>query len=378
MEATTKNQNLTIWNIPVLSREQFSTLTPFERLQYIVHFGTLAPNTHNAQPWAFFLSPETFSIHVYLDRSRVLPASDKEGRQSMVSIGCTLQNMMTTAEYYGKKGNFILTRTEKKDFSPLQNSGEKRYTEVGILSFEETEKITLNPNTEHLFLSILHRKVIRADYDREKQIDPALIQEIQTTAMSKRVELHLIQDAVRRQAIAEFQGQADGYVINSKKFSRELGDWLLPNNTNSNLGMPGIGFGLQDEEAQRIHRGLIGETKLEPEDGLKFALSGKMGMEKSPFIGFITAEKDEPEYWIEVGQALENIFLLCAQNNIATAVHAGIVEVSLINRIFAATLGTTKKIIAVFRLGYVKNSEDANRPHAPRLPVEEVILKTKI
>lgn len=378
MNASEHNHNSNLWNEPVISHTQFLALTPFEQLQYIVRFGTLAPNTHNAQPWAFFLSPKTFSIHIYVNRSRVLPASDKDGRQSLVSIGCAVENMMVTGDYYGKNGTLTLVNPEKNNFLPLQNSEENIYSEVAILSFQEKEKNNLPLDPEHLFLSILHRKVIRADYDREKEIDPAIIQEIQSAAISEKIELHLIQDAVRRQAIAEFQGQADGYVINSKKFSRELGDWLLPNDSPSHLGMPGIGFGLQDGEAERIHKGLCGEAKLEPEDGLKFALGGKMGMEKSPFIGFLTAEKDEPEYWIEVGQAMEKLFLLCTRKNIATAVHAGIVEVSLINRIFAATLGTTKRIMAVFRLGYVKNPEDAKRPHAPRLPLEEVILKNKV
>lgn len=370
MSHTFDAKNYSVWNTRLLSYENFLELSKFEQLKYFVTLGCLAPNTHNAQPWAFSIDESEYSLTVFLDRSRVLPASDKDGRQSLVSIGAAIENIVVASAACGKRCIVKKIENEKKLLSPFLNEGEQKYVFVAALNFE-----TCKPAHQNLYASILKRKVLRADYDREKVIDENILQKIREAVTDSGIELHLVGDAIRRQAMAEFQGQADSYVINSKKFSRELGDWLLPNDTSSPLGMPGIGFGLQDDQALRLHRALRGEEPLQPEDGLKFALGGKLAMEKSPFIGFLTAEKDEPLYWIEAGRTLERIFLTCASFDICTAVHAGIVEVTLISRIFAATLGTSKKITAVFRFGFVKDSKDLERPHSPRLPIEDVILK---
>jgi len=375
METILEHTNYTIWNTPVLNRKSFAQLSAWEQLKYFVVLGAMAPNTHNAQPWAFFLSADSFSITVYVNRNRVLPASDKTGRQSLISIGCAIENIITTAKYFGKKCTILSLSPNKNTLTPCEASDPSPFVATAELTFADSLE---DETASDLFLFIPKRKVMRADYDREKIIDSAILQKIKNAVPTDAIQLHLIDDPLRRQAMAEFQGQADSYVINSKKFSRELGEWLVPNTSTSGLGMPGIGFGLPNADAERIHQGLLGEIALEPEDGLKFALAGKTGMEKSPFIGFLTAQEDEPAYWIETGRTLQRIFLICTSHGIATAVHAGIVEVTLINRMFAATLGTVKRITAVFRMGYIKDQKDLERPHSPRLSVEEVLLTTKI
>lgn len=366
-----EQENYKIWTTPILEKEKFFNLTKSEQLLYFITFGVMAPNTHNAQPWAFSFSEHEYSLFVFLNRKRVLPASDKDGRQSIISIGAAIENIAQTAAFFHKKARVQILLNQKEDCIPLKESGEKIYIPVAKITFSDEEV----PGS--LFLSIRDRKVIRTDYDREKMIEPEILEKIKTCPDSPLIELHLVHDAIRRQAMAEFQGQADSYVINSKKFSRELGDWLLPNDTLSPVGMPGIGFGLREEQAIRMHKGLTGVTKLEPEDGLKFALSGKNAMEKSPFLGFLTGNSDDLNSWIETGRTLERIFLTCTAHGISTAVHAGIVEVPLINRIFSATLGTTKRILAIFRFGYVKDMRDLERPHSPRLSVQEVLLSEK-
>ena len=225
--------------------------------------------------------------------------------------------------------------------------------------------------------SILKRKVMRAEFDPTSIIPKTLTSELENTALQNGVKLISLISPVRRLALAEFQGQADGYVINSSKFAKELGNWLLPNDSQSGLGMPGIGFGLKEDQAIRMHKGLLGLQNLEPEDGLRFALGGKMALEKSPFIGLLTVSKDAPANWLKAGRALGKIFLLLEQSRFSSAVHAAIVEVGLINRIFAASLGTADKLVAVFRAGKVKDLENLSRPHAPRLPLSEVILNYK-
>ena len=78
------------------------------------------------------------------------------------------------------------------------------------------------------------------------------------------------------------------------------------------------------------------------------------------------------------GYHTPNLKELLRKENISYAVHAAIVEVRLVNRIFAATLGTFKPLATVFRMGYVKDLEiKESRPHSPRLPIASVLLSEK-
>lgn len=370
-----QNNNFSIWDTEIYSKEEFEKLNVYEQLKYLCLLGSLAPSTHNTQPWRFKIDKNQNSINIYVDKAYILPASDVDGRQTAISIGCAIKNITIGAGYFGLSYDIKIIAEKKDDWKPLlKEKNEKKLMLAAIIKLKTTNKANNNPYNP--IKDIFNRKIMRAEYDPHKKIESSIIENIKNKELTnnKDLKLHLITDQIRKLIISEFQGQADGFVINSKKFSRELGDWLLPNDTSSYIGMPGIGFGLQNQEAARMHRGLVGEEKLQPEDGLRFSLAGKTGMEKSPIICFITANKDEVASWISAGELFEDISLALTKENISNAMHAGIVEVSLINQMFAATLGTTRKILALFRIGYVKKESDANRPHSPRYTIEQILI----
>jgi hypothetical protein len=50
-----------------------------------------APSVHNSQPWSWRLGPH--SVHLYVDRSRWLRATDPDGRDLVVSCGAALHHL---------------------------------------------------------------------------------------------------------------------------------------------------------------------------------------------------------------------------------------------------------------------------------------------
>src|SRR3989344_2223622 len=344
-----------------------------DKLNSLCLLAHLAPSSHNTQPWRFFIDEANKIISVYLDREFVLSASDIDGRQAVVSIGCAVENLICGAKYLGMEPTIKLLTSDKEKVKPFVDN-EPKITPLLEIKFTEVEP---DLKLEKIIKAIFNRKAVRAEYDPQKSIPKEIIKLIKEIPDKETTQLHLISDSLRRLGIAEFQSQADAFVINSPKFSRELGRWLLPNDTKSFVGMPGIGFGLADDQALRMHNRFLGKSALQPEDGLKFALAGKIGLEKSSLIGIITNANDDIENWLAAGRDFEKIFLTLTDNDIQVAVHAGITEVPLIKKIFSATLGTTRNITVLFRAGYVKKTEDKNRPHSPRLPLAEVILNDK-
>jgi len=368
-----EKKNYKPWHITPYTRDQFAQLGIREKLLFFCSLGHLAPNSHNTQPWRFFIDHEQSFIDIYTDRNFVLPISDVVGRQAVISLGCAIENMAIGASYLTGIPNIETLYQKKKSVLPFINQRDKSERYVLMARFYYITKTSPLP-IEHLYKAIFSRKVMRAEFNPQLRLPPVTIRKLEAATDGKKTRLHIITDPVRKFSISEFQGQADGFVINSPRFSRELGKWLLQNDTDSPLGMPGIGFGLMDDEAIRIHRGLSGESSLQPEDNLKFALAGKFGIEKSPFIGCITIPKDEVSYWIEAGRSFEHMFLIMESQGISVAIHAGIVEVPLVNRLFGVLLGTLRKPAVLFRAGILKNEKDKNRPHSPRLPIEDVLL----
>ncbi len=371
--STFSSKNYDVWKNTALNPQTFAALKTKAQLEYLCLLAHLAPSSHNTQPWRFFIDEQNQSIIIYLDRKFILPASDVDGRQALVSAGSALENLIYGANYLGFECGTELLTTDNNKVKPFSAS-EPKLTPLVKIKFK---KIKPDINLEKNYQAIFNRKVVRTEYDPQKLIPENILQSIQNFADGETIKLHIITDNARRLGIAEFQAQADGFVINSSKFSKELGDWLLPNDTESFVGMPGIGFGLPDDQALRMHHGLLGKAPLQPEDGLKFAAAGKIGLEKSPAIIVITTKKDDIENWIAAGRLFEKIFLKLTASGIQLAMHAGITEVALIKKIFSMTLGTTRHVTVLFRIGYAKKESDVNRPHTPRLPLTEVIITDK-
>jgi hypothetical protein len=289
-------------------------------------------------------------------------------------MGCCLENIIVACEFYGIDNKIIYYAVTKEQVTP-QALGKYKARYVKIFSITLKQEFESGGKSKSLFRAIFSRKAMRAEFDPSIKVPNTITTRLVSFFKDKKIELKFITDPIRRLTLSELQGQADGFVINSSKFAKELGEWLLPNDSDSSLGMPGIGFGLKHDQSLRMHLGLCGKKPLEPEDGLRFALGGKISIEKSPLICMLSAEKDEPKYWLLAGQKFERMFLFLESQGFSVAVHAAIVEVGLINRIFSASLGTTKRLCVLFRTGKIKEKNDLLRPHSPRQDIGRVILK---
>jgi len=68
-------------------------------LEALVAGAILAANAHDSQPWFFAVQPDR--IDVIADRSRFLGAIDPLARESVVSVGCAIENLALTARAEG-------------------------------------------------------------------------------------------------------------------------------------------------------------------------------------------------------------------------------------------------------------------------------------
>ncbi|MDE1970893.1 MAG: hypothetical protein KGI50_04955 [Patescibacteria group bacterium] len=325
----------------------------------LIQWAILAPNSHNVQPWRFVIRARDHEIVLYVAKEGILPASDIIGRQAHISVGCALENLAQAAAYYGMTIVPHITHTEDKE------------TCVRIVCSdpsahaEEHDGVSLD--------SMRQRRVNRGKFDTARNLPEALIQSFHTYAQAGGLIFDSIRDIPTRLAIAQFQEQAEKYVLAHDAFRKELGNYFLPNATEEGRGMPGNTFGLGDETSLRVHRALQQEGPFDPDLANGMAVSARDAMKHSPLIGIISIEEDMPFYWIQAGRVLQRNLLEAERYGASTSIHAALIEVNFFNKLLRLRLKRSARPTVLFRAGFCTEE----RPHAPRAPIEGVVTVEK-
>jgi hypothetical protein len=373
--------NYALWQTQPLSKKEFSNIDDYHKYTHLSLCGHLAASTHNSQSWAFKISSDTHQIGVYLDRGaltededhrRVLPESDVVGRQSTISVGCAITNIIIAAKYFSYEPDVTYVSVHNKDLLPIQDIRDnQRYCKLATISLQKDS--SQNNEYEDLYKAIFERRVHRGKY-KEKSLSEEVINHIKTVAQDHNIGVHIFTNKSLKQrlaisGIARLQSEADAYVASHDGFAKELGDWLLPNDTQSYLGMPGHTFWLDDKTARRFHKGLLREENLLESDISGFAEASERSVGSAPLIAMLSVEKDIPHEWIDAGRVLEHVGVFLRKNGIAYAVQAGLAEVEFFRKPVSLFIGKKKPVI-LFRAGYAEQEST----HSPRLPIEDVLI----
>ncbi|MDB5472398.1 MAG: hypothetical protein JWR84_3958 [Caulobacter sp.] len=136
--------------------------------RYALAHAILAPNPHNRQPWLARLDG-TDAVTLFIDRSRLLPATDPFSRQIVVGCGAFLELLAIAA---GAKG-YTATVTPFPDGQPAEALDERPFARVAFAPGG-----TLDP----LFRHILRRRTTREPYDVKRAIPAADLAAVQAAA----------------------------------------------------------------------------------------------------------------------------------------------------------------------------------------------------
>ena len=252
-------------------------------LRDLVRFATLAPNSHNTQPWTFRLQEN--AVEIRPDFSRRCPVVDPDDHHLYVTLGCAAENLAIAANASGRPADVTVQDNGPGGFSVRVSLGH------GVRS------------DETLCTAIPKRQSTKSEYDGT----PLSVSELEAlrsaAAEVPGVDAVFISDRQRIEEALEFIQRANSAQIDDRVFVSELRDWIRFN----------------PASALKTGDGLLGRCSGSPSapDWLGptiFSLAFTQGAENkklarqlrsSAGLAVFVAEQESPEGWIAVGRSFE-------------------------------------------------------------------------
>jgi hypothetical protein len=269
-----------------------------EQLFFLIRYAVLAPSSHNAQPWRFFVYPDRIELGV--ERSRAVPIADPDDKLLRLALGAATQNIMIAAESFG------LTCT--REF-PQERSDRTMI----VLNFLPERKVVSGVSRKCQAISGRHvdRGPLYAEPLSEK-VRAALQAVVPADGM-----LAITEGAVKRKA-GECYLDARDVVMAPASLRREMARFKRTNVTTSELGMPGFTMGFSTLASFVVPTVLrhINVAKLarKPEE--------KLLRESTPAILVLGTQDATWQGDCRAGQFLQQIMLTAVAEGYATSIMA--------------------------------------------------------
>lgn len=314
-----------------------------EQIQFLLRYATLAPSSHNSQPWSFRINDG--GVDVFGDYSRRLPVADPTDRELLMSVGAAIANLRVAAAHFGF------------DTSVSYQHGDD---EAPLATIAITE--TCNPKFDlrRLFAAIQHRHTNRQSFD-ERAIDPVALGTLCDFSddYSDFVQFVVPHDHARA---AELVAEGDRRLMANEEFRRELATWMRPNVGSSGDGICGDAFGIPGPIAV-----LSGWMMRSFDLGPAQSRHDRELVEKAAGLIAVTAD-DERISLVRAGEALELLLLLLTSVGIQYSFMNQAIEVPELRRELWSMLRSERPPQLMLRIGYARPV----RP-MPRRNLEEVV-----
>ncbi len=335
-------------------------LVELDVIRGAVQLACRAPSLHNSQPWRWVL--DRWGLRLYLDRGRIIRATDRSGREANISCGAVLDHLRVAMLAAGWVSH--IERFPNPDdpdhlasvrFSRLARLGDRSADEF-LAAYRRRADVILLRHTD--------RRPFGAPPD-PVGVHQLLAAAAADTADTADTEVHLDVIApedrprlVEASRIAESQRAAD------TPYFLELSWWTVGYDLTE--GIPhGV---LESAEPQRVDVGRVfvagsGQHRPDPSDN----------PEDHSMIVVLSTNEDTPPAALRCGEALSAVLLEATMAGLGTCPLTHVTELPAGREIVAELIGRTAAIPQVLiRVGQVPPLREAPTP-TPRRPLDEVL-----
>jgi hypothetical protein len=284
-------------------------------LRDLVRFATLAPNSHNTQPWKFRLTED--AIDILPDFSRRTPAVDPDDHHIFVTLGCAAENLLIAANASGRPAD-ISVETGEPDTHIRVSLGR------GI------------PNEKELCSAIPARQSTRSDYDGNG-VGAEELAKLAHSALMPGVQALFLTEQSKLEAVLEFIVQGNSAQVDDAAFVRELKSWLRFNADSAIETGDGLFAKCSGNPALPTWAGSFMFDRVFTKEAENKKITRQM--RSSAGVVVFVAETNTPEGWIQVGRSFERFALQATVLGIRHAHMNMPIEVAALRPAFADWLG---------------------------------------
>jgi hypothetical protein len=307
--------------------------TAGEIANQVVAAAVWAPSVHNTQPWRF--SAHGDQISLVADGSRRLMVADPRGREMMISCGAALFTARLALRALGYVPEFLLF-PDPGDPMLVAELGWR-----GRAAPAEWE--------HRLFRQVPQRRTHRGGFD-PLPLPPALLALLRGGAQRDGALLRVVADDGRRAALATLVETAERAQRLDRDYVRELADWVPPPWSTRRDGVPHTSYPARPGDTCPHYPGR------DFAHGHGWGVAGFTGVPAPRSAGVVcllTTAADDPEDWVQAGQALQRVLLTCATCGVAAALHSQPLELGWLRELVRGQVSDGGFPQLILRLGMV-------------------------
>ncbi len=324
--------------------------------QYLV-LASKAPSAHNAQPWQVHYNIEQQLIEIYLNEANVPSVSDSTKRQSIISVGCFLANLMLIL-----RDNDHSFKLHLNEFSTNETTYLAKLELLDGQSIQPSLPFELDKCLKKgLSSQILNRHNDRGAYakeDIESRVNDVTGQYL---AFCHSAGLHLTaaidQKIINR--LGELTAKAMSMIFALDSSREELKHFVASvedENTTRKMQLRSLSLSTI---------GSVDRWLNSPETVQRESTFWKESIESGPAILCISGETDLRQDWLLVGIVLELLLLEFTALGYCHSIWASLVEIPPMVPLLKEALGVHSRPLALFRVGrpiapMVRTSQRAN------------------
>jgi len=313
---------------------------PVPQLQALVQAATLAPSSHNTQPWLFRLEGQW--IDLLADRTRALPVNDPEDRELTISCGCALFNLRVASAAAGLDATVEL----------LPGAADPEL----LARVHLAASAAAQPDSE-LSAFMAARRTTRERF-AATAVDPKTLHDLLDAVQKEGAALTVLATDDQRQGAAALVAEGDAVQWANPSWRRELAAWMHPRRRGDGLTLPTLAIPV----AQMVVRTF--------DMGHGVAAKDRQLADESPVLAILSTEGDLPRDWLTAGQALQRLLLVGVRLGLQASYLNQPIQVAALRPKLQQLTGRPGYAQLLLRIG----SATQVKPAAPRRPLVDVLL----
>ncbi|QZD90524.1 Tat pathway signal protein [Qipengyuania aurantiaca] len=289
------------------------------QLNDLVRYATLAPNSHNTQPWKFRLGSN--QVDILPDLARNCPVVDPDDHHVFVTLGCAAENLLIAGRARGQPGQATINLDGK---NTSINVG------LGQGAVSDTELLDAIPM----------RQSTRSDYDGQA-LSANDLRLLEQAATMPGVETLFITDRARLDGVLDYVIEGNSVQCDDPAFVQELKDWIRFNPDAALETNDGLFTACSGNPTSPNWLGKLMFDQFFSKDSESEKYKGHMN--SSAGVVIFVADREDEEGWINVGRSFQRFALQATALSVRHAHLNMPIEVADVRPEFASWLGIPGK-----------------------------------